>query len=241
LVAAALLLTFVTACGAGAAKAEHLSFGCRDGRRVALTFDDGPNPPYTEQILGILQSRNAVATFFDEGQAAEAHPDVVERELALGMAVGSHSYAHAADLPAMSRADFARDLRQADAALAPALGYQPGLYRAPYGHTSDNMLAELRRAGYVSIGWDVDSTDWSDASPDQVVRSVLDNAHPGAIVLIHDGGLGGGNADRSATITALPRIIDGLRERGYALVTVPELTGAPAEHGGTRRSACSAN
>ena len=241
LLTAALFLVFVTACSGGISKAEHLSYGCREGRRIALTFDDGPNPQYTEQVLGILQSHNAVATFFHEGQAVESNPGIVKRELALGMVVGSHSYTHAQGLPSMSRADFARDLRQAEDALMPALGYRPGLYRAPYGHTSDSMLAELRAAGYTSIGWDLDSTDWSDATADQVVRSVLDNAHPGAIVLMHDGGLGGGNSDRSTTIAAPPHIVDGLREQGYALVTVPELTGAPAEHGGKRRSACSAS
>lgn len=239
MLAAAFLLMLVTGCSAGTAKAEHLSFGCREGRHIALTFDDGPNPPYTERILEVLRSHDAVATFFDEGQAAVSHPDVVKRELALGMVVGSHSYLHSTDLPSMSRADFGRDLRQAEAALTPVLGYAPGLYRAPYGHTSDNMLAELRAAGYTSIGWDLDSTDWSDASADQVVRGVLDNAHPGAIVLMHDGGLGGGNPDRSTTLAALPRIIDGLREQGYTLVTVPDLTGAAAEHGGKRRPACS--
>ena len=83
------------------------------------------------------------------------------------------------------------------------------------------MLIELHRAGYKSIGWDLDATDWSDASADAVVRAVLDGAHPGAIVLMHDGGLGGGHADRTTTIAALPKILDGLRDRGYELVTVP--------------------
>jgi peptidoglycan/xylan/chitin deacetylase (PgdA/CDA1 family) len=89
------------------------------------------------------------------------------------------------------------------------------------------------------VGWDVDSTDWSGASVDQVVSRVLEGVHPGAIVLMHDGGLGGGNPDRATTVAALPRIIDGLRARGYSFVTVPELTGAPAQHGHKRRSPCS--
>lgn len=240
--AAVLLLTLATACSSSAARAEHLSFGCREGHRIALTFDDGPNPPFTEQILNILQSRNAIATFFDEGQAAESSPDLVKREVALGMAVGSHSYTHAKELPELPRGDFARDLQRAEDALTPLLGHRPALYRAPYGHTSDTMLAALQGAGYISIGWDLDSTDWKlDAAADEIVSSVLQQAHPGAIVLMHDGGLGGGNPDRSATVAALPRIIDGLRERGYTFATIPRLTGAPAEHGGGRRSPCSAN
>jgi peptidoglycan/xylan/chitin deacetylase (PgdA/CDA1 family) len=242
-VATALFLLLTASCGGSArtASAEHLSSGCRQGHGIALTFDDGPNAPYTDRILDILQAHNAVATFFDEGQAAEAQPSVVRREQAIGMAVGSHSYTHAQDLPAMTRADSALDVQRAEDALTPLLGHRPALYRAPYGHTSAAMLAALGSAGYTSIGWDLDSTDWkSAAAPDDIVRTVLENAHPGAIVLMHDGGLGGGNPDRSATVVALPRILDGLRERGYSFETIPELTGAPAEHGG-RRSACSAS
>ncbi len=234
-------MALFSSCNASVSSATHVSRGCREGHRVALTFDDGPNAPYTDLILDILESRRAHATFFDEGQAAEVHPQIVRRELALGMAVGSHSYAHAKELQTLSRADFAKDLRQAEGVLAPLLGYKPALYRAPYGHTSPHMLDELHAEGYLSIGWDVDSTDWRGATVDAVVSSVLDNVHPGAIVLMHDGGLGGGNPDRSITIAALPRIIDGLRERGYAFVTVPEITGAPTVLGHGRRHACSAS
>jgi peptidoglycan/xylan/chitin deacetylase (PgdA/CDA1 family) len=104
------------------------------------------------------------------------------------------------------------------------------------------MLGELHRAGYVSIGWDLDSRDWaSDSSADDIVRNVLDAAHPGAIVLMHDGGLGGGDPDRTRTVAALPRIIDGLHERGYDLVTIPELTGAPERQDTARGELCSAS
>ena len=236
-----LVVALFPGCRSGPAKAEHFSFGCREGRRIALTFDDGPHSPYTEQILDILQSHGVTATFFDEGQAVEANPALVKRELALGMAVGSHSYAHGDDLPTLSREAFTTDLRAAEDVLTPVLGFTPALYRSPFGHTSANMLGGLGGRGYTSIGWDIDSTDWSDATADAIVRSVLDDAHPGGIVLMHDGGLGGGRADRTTTIAALPRIIDGLREQGYAFATVPELTGAPMEHGGKRRSTCSAN
>ena len=152
LIAAALFGALAASCFASATESEHLSYGCRDGHRVALTFDDGPNPPYTEEILAILVAHGVTATFFDEGQAVEAHPELVTRELDDGMAVGSHSYAHSQDLPLMTRAEFARDLQRADDALAATLGYTPGLYRAPYGHTSHNMLAELRARDYKTAG-----------------------------------------------------------------------------------------
>lgn len=231
----------LAACDSTPAKAQHFSFGCREGRAIAITFDDGPNPPYTGAILDILAAHGDRATFFDEGQQVEAHPDLVRREIDAGMAIGSHSYAHSPDLPTMARADFVRDLSQAQDALKTVAGFTPAIYRSPFGHTSDSMLIELHRARYKSVGWDLDSTDWSDASADAVVRAVLDAAHPGAIVLMHDGGLGGGNPDRLATIAALPRILDGLRDQGYQLVTVPELTGAPAKMGDKRGAACSAS
>ena len=225
----------------GAARARHISSGCADTKRVALTFDDGPNPPFTEQILQILQNHGATATFFLEGQAVEANPDIARTEVAAGMAVGSHSYAHATALPTMSAGDFADDLRQAAVALKEALGFEPAIYRSPFGHTSNTMLEVEHGAGYTSIGWDLDSTDWSAASVDDVVRTVLDGAHPGAIVLMHDGGLGGGNPDRATTIGALPRIIDGLRTQGYTFATIPGLTGAPTRIGDATSSACSAH
>jgi peptidoglycan/xylan/chitin deacetylase (PgdA/CDA1 family) len=223
----------------GAAPATHLSSGRSDRPQVALTFDDGPNPPYTRQILDILQARNVKGTFFVEGEAAAAHPDLVREESELGMAVGSHSYSHSEELSRAGPGDFQADLKHAEVVLEGILGYRPRLYRAPYGHTSETMLRGLYRAGYVSIGWDSDSEDWRDLPAAQISENVLSEAHPGAIVLLHDGGLGGGNPDRANTVEALPQIIDGLRERGYAPVTVPELTGVPATQDGSRVTGCS--
>jgi len=209
---------------------------------MALTFDDGPNAPWTQRILDVLRAHGADATFFDEGLQVQANPGMPREELDAGMAVGSHSFAHSEKLPTMSPADFSRDLSIADDALASALGHHPALYRSPFGHTSATMLTELRRNGYVSIGWDTDSRDWADDSTvDDVVSNVVDHAHPGAIVLMHDGGLSGGNPDRSKTVAALPRIIDALHARGYDLVTIPELTGAPDQQGVPRRPLCSAS
>ena len=223
------------------AQAAHLSSGCAAGQALALTFDDGPNPPFTTQIVDILTARGVKATFFVEGQQAEAHPDVVRAEREAGMAVGAHSYAHGQDLPSMSAEAFAADFDRGARALTNAMGFEPAIYRSPYGHTSKTMLEVEHERGYTSIGWDVDSTDWKDSSVDEIVAAVLNGAHPGAIVLMHDGGLGGGNPDRTKTIAALPRIIDGLRDRGYVFETVPELTGAPARQGDAGRAACSAN
>ena len=205
------------------AHAGHVSRGNGCRRVVALTFDDGPNPPYTEQVIDILRRNGTRATFFVEGQAAADHPDAVKLLRDAGMAIGSHSYAHSEDLPAMQATDFRYDLGRAEAVLEGILGHKLQLYRAPFGKTSATMLNELRNAGYTSIGWDVDSTDWRETSPDEIAGRVLLEAHAGAIVLLHDGALGQGNSDRSGTVEALPAIVAGLRERGYELVTVPDI------------------
>jgi len=208
---------------------------------VALTFDDGPNPPYTDRILDTLRAHDAKATFFVAGEQAEAHADTARRVVEAGMEVGSHSYTHSHDLPEMSEESFARDLARAEQALSAVSAARPRLYRAPYGDTSEAMLRALRDRSYLSVGWDVDSMDWSDAIADDIVRNVIDGAHPGAIVLMHDGGLGGGNTDRSATAAALPRILEELRRDGYEPVTVGELLGAHGGDGAPEVRACSAS
>jgi len=219
------VLALLLGCGRSAAapKAAHLSSGESCGRLVALTFDDGPNPPFTQQILQILESNGVKATFFVEGQAAEANPDTVKLLDAAGMDVESHSYSHSETLATADAATFRADLDAASAAFEGILGRQPALYRPPFGNTSDAMLRELADAGYTSIGWDVDSTDWQEADPSKIVDAVLSQVHRGAIVLMHDGGLSGGNPDRTATIQALPSILAGLRERGYELKTVSQI------------------
>lgn len=141
---------FPLGCGRSAAapKAAHLSNGESCGKFVALTFDDGPNPPFTQQILQILESNGVKGTFFAEGQAVEAHPDVVKLVDEAGMDVESHSFSHSEDLATDDATTFRSDLDAASAALEGALGRQPKLYRPPFGKTSDVMLRELAAAGY---------------------------------------------------------------------------------------------
>ena len=207
----------------GSVHASHLSGGKGCRRVIALTFDDGPDTPYTQQVLDILKANSVEATFFVEGQAAADHPEQVKALSVAGMEVGSHSYTHSRQLSTMDETQFRSDLMSADSVLAGILGQRPSLYRAPFGKTSTTMLRELRDAGYMSVGWDIDSTDWRETSPDKIAQKVLSKAHPGAIVLMHDGGLAGGNPDRTATIQALPKILAGLHDEDYELVNVSEI------------------
>lgn len=192
-------------------------------RLVALTFDDGPNDPATSRILDVLAEKDVKATFFVVGANARMYPDTVRREVAEGHVVGSHSYRH-------RKRDALRDVRyreveRTQAAVFDVAGVRPVLYRSPNGFHTPWQLRAVRRAGLITVHWNVQTKDWERPAPDTIVRRVLEHVRPGAIVLLHDGDDTRHGADRTPTIEALPRLIDALRAQGYRLVTVPELLG----------------
>lgn len=211
-------------------QARHLSSGCRFGQEIALTFDDGPDPQWTPQVLQALQSRQARATFFLEGEEAAAQPALVRALVDAGMVVGSHSNRHDGDMRSWPAGAIEDDLSAAEEAIFAASGRRTRLFRFPYGRTSPPVMRVLRRKGYVSVGWNIDGRDWYHTSAADIATRVLAAAKPGGIVDMHDGALGASYTDRSDTVAALPAIIDGLRERGFTLVTLDELLGvAPYE------------
>lgn len=218
--------------GAGAAKAYSLtelrqkyadSFifrGSSGKQQIALTFDDAPDTLYTPKVLDILKKHNVKATFFVIGKLAEQHPDVVKRIAREGHVLGNHTYNHA-QLKKLSMDKFIEDIEKSEAALSPLAGYAPRLIRPPYGAVTDEELAWLKEAGYLTVNWNVDPEDWRGVSGEQVLKRSMEAANPGAIILMHcatgpDGNLQG-------TLDALPELIAGLQAKGYELVTLPQL------------------
>jgi len=191
------------------------------GRVIALTFDDGPWYQ-TPQFLTLLEHYGVQATFFEIGrQIAEfGEKGAIERRmLADGDMIGDHTWSH----PDVAGAGaFARDqIEDAAAAIRRATGgFEPCLFRAPYGDLSPALIAEARGLGFTSIQWNIDPRDWARPGVGEIESNVIDNARPGAIVEMHDGG-----GDRSETLAALPDIITTLRSRGYRFVTVTQLLG----------------
>jgi peptidoglycan-N-acetylglucosamine deacetylase len=185
-------------------------------REIALTFDDGPGP-YTPQILSILERHDVPATFFEVGVLERYFYGSTAAIVADGDAIGDHTEAHAA----MSTLSLAGQRRQllADAAAVERRGARfPRLFRPPYGMWNRTTLALLHRYRMLMVLWTVDTGDYRRPGEKAIVRMALAGARPGAIILLHDAG-----GDRAQTVKALPRVIAGLRRRGYRLVTVPRL------------------
>lgn len=186
-------------------------------RQVALTFDDGPSP-MTPRFLRALHGAGVHATFFVLGSQVARRPATLRATVAAGHAVGNHSYSH----PVMERdTPLLRSQLGSTSRLIRRWGrYDTCLYRPPYGLEQAASVARARRMGMETVTWDVDPQDWDHISSSQVRDRVLTHVHPGAIILLHDGG-----GDRSATLAALPAIIASLKQQHYRMVTVPELLG----------------
>lgn len=182
---------------------------------VALTFDDGPRPGSTDHLLDVLGELEVPATFFCVGKNAHAHPELVERMLAEGHTVGSHSYSHPHPRDA-SLAVLAREYRRGRDAVA-QLGGSAQLFRPPHGHLSATAAVVIRTLGLRPWLWSVDPEDWRPGMTTQQIRDVAGRAGPGDVVLLHDWieqPWAPAALDRSATITAVRHIVADARARG---------------------------
>jgi peptidoglycan-N-acetylglucosamine deacetylase len=193
-------------------------------REVALTFDDGPDQS-TPAMLEALEQAHASATFFQIGRQIAGREALLRRMLADGDAIGDHTWNHA-DLVRDPSVAADEIVRTAAAIRDATGGYLTCLFRAPYGSVDNALFALVRGMGMTTIGWDVDPRDWSMPGTGAIVARVLRAVTPGAIVIMHDGG-----GPRGQTVAAVPRIVAGLRARGYRLVTVPQLLGFATTYG----------
>ena len=202
---------------------------------VALTFDDGPNEPYTSRVLDILASHNIKVTFFIVGKNVELYPEIARRITAAGHVVGNHSYSHNANHALTEYG--ARDLERAQETIYNTIGVIPHLYRPPYGRLSPWELQAVKKRGMIEVTWSVSVNDQhvlaylGEPSPGNFAKEVVSRTEPGEIILLHDG-YGTlhdtAKADKSLTVKALPLIIEQLQAKGYRFVTVPELLNVPA-------------
>lgn len=180
---------------------------------IALTFDDGPDPIDTPEVLDILKEKNVRATFFVLGQAAHAHPHLLKRIIMEGHEIGNHSFNHD-----YQQRRLVEEIKLTDQEVFVSTGTHTYFYRPPGGSLSKNQLETVKKNGHTVVLWSVDSKDWRNPGVKQIVDNVNKNVFPGAIILLHDGGY-----QRTQTVKALGPIIDALRERGYRLTTLSGL------------------
>ena len=185
---------------------------------VALTFDDGPWPGQTEQVLAILQERNVPATFFMLGMRVERAPDLARSVVNAGHLVGNHTYWHV-NLSAVAPDVAHWEIEATNQLILETTGVRPGWIRAPGGNLGGPATAYIAQEGMRHALWNVDPQDWNEGqAPEDLAWSVISAARPGSVIVLHDGG-----GDQATTIAALPLIIDGLRYYGYEFVTLDEL------------------
>jgi polysaccharide deacetylase family sporulation protein PdaB len=188
-------------------------------KMVALTFDDGPNPIYTNQILDLLAKYNAKATFFVIGARAEEYPDIIKREVKEGHEVANHTYSHIYDFDNSPR-KLKRELARSSKVIKKITGYKPTLYRPVAGYYNDLILNTAIKKGYrvVLWSWTQDTRDWSCPGINKITDNVVSDIKPGDITIFHDSG-----GDRSQTVCALENILKYLKREGYKCVTVSEM------------------
>lgn len=206
--------------------------GAGSSRLVGLSFDDGPAPT-TMRILGELNRLGVNATFFVIGRQVSGNERELRAIVAHGNEVAVHTWDHP-DLTTLTAAGVRRQLVRTRDAIRAATGDDPGLYRPPYGAIDDRVVSAVAPARMVPVLWDADGDDWTGIGARQISRRVLAEVHPGAIILLHDGG-----GMRGATAAALPAIVRGLRARGLTPVPVGRLleSDPPARAGESRPAA----
>ncbi len=184
---------------------------------IALTFDDGPNPYYTPQILAILQRFGIKATFFDVGYLVADYPNIVRQEYKLGNIVANHSWSHPV-LTYFSAQGIQSQLTSTTNIIQATIGVRPTFFRPPYGAINYQVIAQARNLHYTTVMWDGSAEDWSLPGVYNIVNKTLYYARNGAILLLHDGG-----GNRAETVAALPIIISTLKSRGFKFVTIQQL------------------
>lgn len=197
---------------AGDVSADLLRHTADPGRVVALTFDDGPHPKYTPQILALLTRYGAVGTFCMVGSAAAQHPDLVKQVVAAGMPLCDHTMTHSEDLSTLPKSRIEAEIVGAKSELLTAAGRDVtiGYFRAPGGTWSNAVRQIAARHGMKPLSWSIDPRDWNRPGTQNIVARIKRNVQPGAIILLHDGG-----GRRDQTVAALSQLLPWLVEQGY--------------------------
>ncbi|GAA3671277.1 hypothetical protein GCM10022224_039390 [Nonomuraea antimicrobica] len=214
------LAVTATATATSAVAAGRRAAAC--GGYVGLTFDDGPNPGNTANLLNALTSNGLRATMFNTGQNAQNNQALVRAQRDAGMWIGNHSWSHPR-LTQLGSAQMASELQRTQQVVQQATGVAPRLFRPPYGETNATLRSVAQQLGLTEVLWDVDSRDWNGASAAQIVQAAgrLQN---GQVILMHD--------QYATTLAAIPQIAANLRARNLCAGMISTVTGRAVAPGG---------
>ena len=185
---------------------------------IALTFDDGPWPNSTPEVLNVLKKNNVKATFFIVGKQVQKYPQLMKQVVGEGHAIGNHTWSH--QYHQYNNPAAAHEIDSTAELVYKTTGVKTSLFRPPAGILNNGLATYAQEKKYAVVMWSVDTKDWRSqrTTAQGWIDNILKQAKPGGIVLLHDGG-----GDRSKTVQALPQLIAQLKKRGYQFVTVPEL------------------
>lgn len=206
-IALVLCITSATTNRVSAVAADYME----DSKKIAITFDDGPHPYYTEQLLDGLKERGVKATFFVTGMHVEQYPEVIRRMSSEGHLIGNHTYSHI-QLSNRNSDAFKQELIQTNEVIEEVTGQEVQYVRPPYGTWDKKFEKELNM---FPVLWTIDPLDWCSSSSDGITRKVLTKAKENSIILMHD--------SYPSTVTAALSIVDELQKQGYEFVTVDEI------------------
>ncbi len=218
------LIALLIAMGLGVAIPQLRLFGnfiCRGNKskkRVALTFDDGPDPRSTPQLLDLLRAEKIPAAFFCIGKNVAAHPKLAAQIVREGHLLENHSYAHSHFTNFYSTARLQTELAQTQAVIVQASGVAPKFFRPPVGLSNPATFRAARNLDLQVIGWTIRSLDTVIREPDKVVARVTRGLQPGAVILLHDG-----NIPAEKLLTTVKSLLDTLRGLGYEIVRLDDL------------------
>lgn len=191
-------------------------------RQLALTFDDGPNDPWTPRLLEVLDRHQICATFFLIGRFVAQRPEIARQIAAAGHVIGNHTHDHP-NLIFVRPKEVESQIRRCADVLQQTVGAHSSLFRPPYGGRTPQALRAVRRCGLIPVLWSVSGWDWDAKSAGEIENKVMGSVEGGDVILLHDGGHRCLGVDRSFTVSAVNQLIGRCRDQGFTFVTVPEM------------------
>ncbi len=197
------------------------------GKRIALTYDDGPNDPHTMRLLEVLAKHEVKATFFMIGRFVRERPEIARAVAQAGHGIGNHTFTHPL-LIFQSEEQTRAQLQDCRAALNDVIGEHSNLFRPPFGGRRPATLRIARRLGMEPVMWNVTGYDWNAPPAAVIEKKVVRQMHGGDVILLHDGGHKGMGADRAQTVIATDSLIRRYKDQGYEFVTMPAASRQPS-------------